>query len=332
MGAVEGIDEERTPLSPVASKIRTINRASYIDQSYMESRSLGQRFFLHWRRKFLRYYFVRPPRSRILWRAALSKDRMIPAFASIGAVRSGTSLFADYLMQHPCVVLPLAKELGLRTPTKRLVSAQFPTLREQSRIEAKYGAGRAITGYCAPMIPHLNFARIAVEIAPGLRFIIILRDPVDRTFAHWRWDQVLTARLRRDPLWRRSPDFAECVELELESMRCYGGGLATYSGTSAGGYIQHSIYLPFLKNLFRCFDRGKTLIINAQDFFADPPGIAKTAYQFLGLPAYEPVAMPVKNAGPAGAMSESVRQELRNFFRPLNQELYQFLGRDFGWQ
>jgi hypothetical protein len=331
MAAVGGMDDER-PLGPVASKIRTINRASYVDQEYMESKSARRRLFLQWRRKFLRYYFIHPPLGRVLLRAALSRDRMTPAFASLGAVRSGTSLLADYLMQHPCVLLPLAKEIVLRLPTQRLVSAQFPTLREKRRIEAKYGHGRAITGYCAPIMPQLTFPRFAVEMAPGLRFIIILRDPVERTFAHWRWDQALTARLRRDPLWRRSPDFAECVEMELASMRRHGAGVATFSGITAGGYLQHSIYLPFLENLFRLFDREAALILDARDFFADPAGVAKAAYRFLGLPAYEPVAMPVKNAGPAGVMPEAVRQELRDFFRPLNEELYQFLGRDFGWQ
>jgi len=332
IASMAGGDEERMPLRPEAGKIRTINRAAYVDQAYMRAPNPRRRLFLRWRRIFLRYYLVRPPRSRVVWRAALSKRRMTPAFASLGAVRSGTSLLADYLMQHPCVVLPLTKEIGLHLTIQRLVSAQFPTLREQRRVEAKYGAGRAITGYCCPMIPYLTFGRIAAEMAPGLRFIIILRDPVERTFAHWRWDQALTASWRRDPLWRRSPDFAECVEMELESMRSYGGGVATFSGNTSGGYIQHSIYLPFLKNLFRSFDRSRAMIIGAQDFFADPPGVAKAAYEFLGLPAYEPVVMPVKNAGPAGTMPEPARQRLREFFRPLNQELYEFLGRDFGWQ
>jgi hypothetical protein len=326
-------DVNAAPLRPVVDRICTINRASYVDQRLMESQGWVQHLFLSCRRMFLRYYFVRPPLKRVLLRAALSRDRMTPTFASLGAVRSGTSLLADYLMQHPCVVLPLAKEIGIGyLPIKRLINAQFPTRREQRRVEAEYGAGRAITGYCAPNMPYLAFAHLATELAPGLRFILILRDPVERTFAHWRWDQALVAGVRRDPLWRRFPDFDECVRLELESMRSHGAGMTTVSGVGAGGYIQHSVYLPFIKNLFRFFDRDKTLVINARDFFADPPGIAKTAYRFLGLPDYEPVWMPVKNAGPPGTMLEPTRDALREFFRPINQELYQFMDRDFGWQ
>jgi hypothetical protein len=320
-------------LDPDAGKIRTINRASYVDQRLMESGSKARRAWLLFRRTFLRYYFIRPPLPRILLRAALSSDRMSPAFASLGAVRSGTSLFSDYLMQHPCVVLPLAKEIGLGyVPVQRLINAQFPSRREQRKVEEKYGAGRALTGYCAPSMPYLTFANLAAAMAPDLRLIFILRDPVERAFSHWRWDQKLSEQLRRDPLWRSFPDFDEAVRLELESMRSHGGGMTPFSGIGGGGYLQHSIYLPFLKNTFRFYDQEKALFINARDFFTDPAGIARTAYRFLGLPDYEPIPMPVKNAGPPGTMSEATKEVLRDFFRPLNLELYEYLDRDFGWQ
>jgi hypothetical protein len=319
-------------LKPEAGRLRRIHTASDIDQRLMSAPKRGERLILRIRRKFLRYYFVRPPIARVLLRAALSSDRMIPSFASLGAVRSGTTLLADYLMQHPCVVLPLAKEIGVDfLPTKRLILAQFPTRREQKEVEAKYGEGRAITGYCNPNVPYLSFAHLAAALAPDLRIILLLRDPVDRTFAHWRWDQVLLSRFHNDPLWRLYPDFGECMKMEIEAIQSHGAG-ATLSGVGAGGYIQHSIYLPFIKNLFRFFDREKVLLLNSQDFYSDPAGVAKAAYRFLGLPEYEPVLMPVKNAGPSGTMPETTRDSLRDFFRPLNQELYQFLGRDFGWQ
>ncbi len=316
-----------------AGRIRTLNRASYLDQRLMVSTSRVQRLYLHARRLFLRYYLVQPPLTRILLRSALSRDRMKPAFASLGPVRSGTSLFADYLLQHPCVVLPLAKEIGLGFfPLQRLLDAQLPTRREERKVEARCGAGRAVTGYCAPVVPYLAFPLLAKAWTPDLRFVLILRDPVERTFAHWRWDQVLLSRFRQDPLWRHFPDFDECMRLELESMRSYGAGMTTVSGVGAGGFIQHSIYLPFVKNLFQVFGRESTLIVRAEDFFADPVAVAKTAYRFLGLPEYEPVPMPVKNSAPAGSMPESTREALREFFRPLNRELSELTGVDFKWQ
>jgi hypothetical protein len=320
-------------LSPSESRIRILDRASRVDQRLMVSHSRIERYFLRWRRFFLPYYFARPPMRRILLRAAVKRERMTPSFASLGAVRSGTSLFSDYLMQHPCVVLPLAKEISVTgIPVKRLIEAQFPTRREQRKVEALYGAGRAITGYCTPAVPQLAFPQIAAGLAPDLRILLLLRDPVDRTFAHWRWDQAMVSRFRRDPFWQHFPDFDECMRLELDSIRSNGGGMTPFSGTGGGGYLQHSIYLPFLKNLRRFFGRERVLVLNAQDFFADPPKVAKTAYRFLGLPDFEPAVLSVKNAGPPGVMGDSTREALLEFFRPLNQELYRHVDQDFGWQ
>jgi len=63
----------------------------------------------------------------------------------------------------------------------------------------------------------------------------------------------------------------------------HGAGLTPFSGVGAGEYIQHSISLPFIKNVFRFYDRERALFINSQDFFADPVGAARTAYRFRPL-------------------------------------------------
>jgi len=315
-------------------KLRKIEQATYLDQQLLEAKStLAQAGF--WiRRQFLGYYFTTPPLWKVVWRASLRRERMTPAFASLGAVRSGTSSLADYIMQHPNVALPLAKEIGLATmPRRDLIMAQFPSKREQARLEREIGGGRAITGYCAPVVPYLAFPFFASTIMPreGARFIIILRNPVDRTFAHWRWDSVLFDRVMKDPLWRRYPDFGGAVRLELESLRAGGGGLKTVSGPSGGGYIQHSIYLPFLKNLFRFYDKADALFIQAEDFFDNPLATAKAVYRFLDLPDFEPIPTPVKNAGPSATMDDATRRLLRDFFAPLNEDLYRFIGREFSW-
>ena len=65
---------------------------------------------------------------------------MSPAFLSIGAVRTGTSLLSDYIMQHPSVVLPLAKEIGLGMfPLERYIRGQFPTIKEGEQQEKAIG-------------------------------------------------------------------------------------------------------------------------------------------------------------------------------------------------
>jgi hypothetical protein len=73
------------------------------------------------------------------------------------------------------------------------------------------------------------------------------------------------------------------------------------------------------------------LLIEARDFFNNPTSMAARVYTFLGLPPYEPVPMAVRNAAPAGTMSEETRRVLAEFFQPLNEKLFNYLGVDLGW-
>ncbi len=312
-------------------KLRIIEKATYVDQKMIESKSLPSILAVTFRRQFLSYYFTVPPLWKIILRAIISRKRMTPDFASLGAVRSGTTLLSDYIMQHPSVVLPLAKEVGVRKfPTKRMMLAQFPTVKEKKKVEKKYG--KAITGYCAPVMPGLTFPYFASALTTEAKVIIIMRNPVDRTFSHWRWDQLLLSRFKKDPLWANYPDFSEVVRLEIDAIRSGTGSGFAFTGANVGGYVHHSIYLPFLKTLAKFVNKENIMYINASDFFADPVSVAKRIYDFLELPRYEPLKTPVKNAGPKAKMDEETRELLREFFKPYNQQLYEYIGQDFGWE
>lgn len=310
-------------------KLKVIEKAKAFDHALMTTKSFWRRRYLDWGpRNFLRYYFVAPPLWKVFARSRLNKNRVAPSFAVLGAVRSGTSALSDYVMQHPCVVLPLAKET-CDIPIRRLFLAQFPTVKEMESVRGRYGT--AITGYCSPIIPNLAIPFFARNIAPNGKFVLILRDPVQRTFAHWRWDKVWLARYEKDPLFENYPGFSEIVSLELESLQSGGCVWQTWSGVDST-YMQTSIYLPFVRLLYRLFDKNNILVVKAEDFFADPTATANQVYSFLELPDdYTPVKIEANNPGPPGTMEDSTRQELVDFFRPLNKQLYDFLGRDLGW-
>lgn len=281
------------------------------------------------RRQLSPYYWYRPPAWKVALRA-LDGRRLVPSFVSLGAARSGTTLFSDYLMQHPCVALPLAKEITI-SGNLRSVAGQFPHTRDAEAIRRRHGM--VCTGYCPPAIPNLLFPRMLSELtgATDLRFLILLRNPVDRTFSHYKWERHLVGR-RSPSLIDKVPTFREIVEIEVEAARSFAtSGALHLSGAGTGGFIQESIYLPFLKTLFRHWDRSTALVIDSDDFFRSPADVSRRAYRFLGLPEYEPVELAVRNAGVAGDMDSEARRMLHEFFAPLNRELFDFLGEDFGW-
>lgn len=315
-------------------KLDIIEKASLVDQEMM----VGGRGFLSQlslviRRQFLSYYFVQPPIWKIVARSKSKKERMSPEFLSIGAVRTGTSLLSDYIMQHPCVALPLAKEIGLGMfPIERFLRGQFPTLAEGEKIKSQHG--KSITGFCSPVVPYAGFAHLASQIASvdKTKIVVILRNPVDRTFAHWRWDCALLEQVKKDPLWDNYPNFDQAIDLELDYISQGGGGITAMAGAGGAGYIQHSIYLPFLKVLNQFYPKENILFVKSEDFFKDPVAIAKDVYKFLDLPDYEPIPTDVKNAGPVkDSMSDETRAKLTAFFKPRNEALYEYLGRDLNW-
>src|SRR5689334_9575752 len=76
---------------------------------YEERRTFSDRInhkMLMLKFQFLPHYFGRPPQWRLRLRA-FGGERMLPDFACVGAIKSGTSDLSTYLFQHPCILPPL---------------------------------------------------------------------------------------------------------------------------------------------------------------------------------------------------------------------------------
>jgi hypothetical protein len=279
------------------------------------------------RHQFQRYYFFNPPKWRVKARSLSSAERMTPSFASIGAVRSGTSFLSSHIFQHPHVALPLAKEISF-TETMRELMAHFPTRRAQLTAERLNGG--AVTGYCTPVMPNPLWIFLAKSMFPKMQIVVVLRDPVERTFSHWRWDQKRVNRKLSDPHWMGFPDFGAVIESEQETIRGGAMGIHAFSGARAG-YLQHSIYAPFLRLLFEKFGREQVFIVDAAELFENPQSVTKRIYAFLSLPPVEPLAIEEQNPGPPAPLPDGIRSRLTDFFRPYNEEVYKLLDKDFGW-
>lgn len=288
-----------------------------------------QKLGLFLRNQVKPYYFIRPPVWRILLRGMLSRDRALPAFTSTGVVRSGTSSMSNYIMQHPAVVLPIAKELNANIPFLNFIRAQFPTNQQIETVRKRYGV--AMTGDCSPVMPSITAVHWLRQINPDMKVVVTLRDPAERVFSHWRWYKLIASRFDHDALWHNMPDVETSLRMEMDDFYRGSCGFTTFSGTGGTGFLRHSCYLPFLKQLYRQVPAERIFIVVAEEFFADPSRIARDVYRFLGLPDYQPVPVEETNPSPKVVISDELKQEVRQFFRPLNQELYDFLDRDLGW-
>ena len=226
-------------------------------------------------------------------------------------------------------MLPLSKEISF-TDTMRELMAHFPTLAAQRAAERRNGG--AITGYCTPVTPNPLWIFLARSMFPDMRIICVLRDPVERTFSHWRWDQKrFISRKIQDPHWKGFPDFETLVETEKATIR--GGGMEPHAFSGArAGYLRHSIYAPFLRLLFEKFGRDRVFIVDAAEFFRDPR-FDREGNLRLSWPSQSRAARDrrAKSGSLPGTLDDGVRANLAEFFRPYNEELYALLDKDFGW-
>jgi hypothetical protein len=141
--------------------------------------------------QFLPHYFSRAPKWR-LWLRSLRGPRIMPDFACIGAVKSGTSDLSTYLFQHPSILAPLSKEI-MTAHTKAWLP-HYPTVKEKQRVLD--ATGHARSGYFAPWMHQVPLMDAYKAAVPDARIILLLRDPVERAFSHYKWDLFLGGRAK----------------------------------------------------------------------------------------------------------------------------------------
>lgn len=255
-----------------------------------------------------------------------------PDFFIIGVQKGGTTSLYNYLVRHPGVLAASEKEIHYFTDHyargDAWYRAQFPT-RYQKFLRMLEQRSRILTGEATPYYifhphaPHRVKARY-----PGARIILMLRNPVDRAYSHYRhhvklgvetlsFEQAIVAEPRR-------------IDGELERM------MADESYCSEAyklfSYLKRGVYIEQIRRWREHFAREQILILRSEDFFADPAKCFTDVAQFLGLQRHALPSYDTFNAGAESALGRDVRQRLLEYYRPYNVQLYKYLGVDFGWE
>ena len=250
-----------------------------------------------------------------------------PNFLIIGSQKCGTTSLFNYLTQHPNVKAPSKKEIHFfdYNYTKGyewyknhfLITKGF---RKRSNL---------ITGEATPyyiFYPH-SPARVR-KILPNVKLIVMLRDPVERAFSHYKHH--VKHKVESLP-------FAEAIKMESERLNCEMEKMILDENYNSYNfqmfsYLARGVYIDQLKRWMEHFPKEQFLIIKSEDFFNEPEGYYRKTQRFLGLPEYNLMSYKKYNASRLSSIPENVRGYLISYFRPYNEKLYEFLGLDFGWQ
>lgn len=203
-----------------------------------------------------------------------------PNFFVVGAPKAATTALYHALAPHPDVFLPALKEphfyayladrsvAGHLYPDPATARRRYRELYAGVRDEAAVGDA-STTNLVVPGAA----AAIAADV-PAALIVAILRQPVDRAFAHWSHFRAGGG----EPI----ADFAEAVRQERP--RREAGFAATYR------YLDWGRYSTQLPAFFEHFGRDRVLVHLYDELCAEPDAVVRATLRFLGVDATSPAA------------------------------------------
>jgi hypothetical protein len=260
--------------------------------------------------------------------------RGLPDFVIIGAKRGGTTSLYNYLLEHPAVLplLPARQHIkgahfldsnfqrGERWYRSHFPTAPYRRLRERG--------GPVAVGEASPYyLFHPLAPERARRLIPETKLILLLRDPVERAFSHYK------ERVRHgaEPL-----GFEEALEAEPERLAGEAERLVREPGYHSFAHEHHSYvaqgrYLDMLPAWLERFGRERMLVLPSEDLYADPQATVDRVTAFLGLPPWRLRNRARHNYHPAADMQPETRRHLRELFAEHNRDLARLLGLRLDW-
>jgi hypothetical protein len=259
--------------------------------------------------------------------------RMTPAFLVIGGQRCGTTSMYRTLSQHPAV-LKAVRHKGVHffdTDYDKGMAwyrAHFPLERTAAGVERRLGV-RPQTFESSPyyMFHPLAAERIERDL-PGVKVIVLLRDPVERAYS---------AHAHELARGYETEDFETALALEDsrldgEAERLIADPHHRSHSHQHHGYLQRGRYVDHLERLEKVFGRDRILVVDSHRFFSEPEPVYDDVLEFLGLPNTGYPVFEQHNARPRSPMPAELRERLEAHFEPYDERLVSWLGHPVSWR
>jgi hypothetical protein len=265
------------------------------------------------------------------YRLVTGPIRMLPDFIIVGAQKGGTTSLYSYLVERAPVLPGLVKEVHYfdRNFEKGVYwyRAHFPLTLYRRYLAARHKRD-FVTGEASPYYlfhPQVP-GRVAV-LVPRVKLIAVLRNPVDRAVSHYYHE----VRHHRETLAFDEAIAAERRRLEGEAQKIVDDDRYTSFAFQHYSYLFRGIYVDQLRRWCELFSREQILILKSEELFDRPADTLARVLEFLKLPGRLAGEFRRSNPGGYDPIGEAARRRLAHYFEPYNQQLYEFLGVDFGW-
>lgn len=202
-----------------------------------------------------------------------ARDRV--GFVVAGAQKGGTSALDQYLREHAELCLPRSKELHFFDTDRWFATEPVDYAPYHSSFNP--GPGHRLLGEVTPA--YLYWPTAAERMArynPGMKVIVVLRNPVTRAFSHWNMS-------RRNG--RESLPFRLALDAEAQRLR-----LLPLAKAKAFSYVDRGFYAQQLKRLWRCFPRQQTIVFKSEQLLDAHASVLAEVAAFLGIAPFPPLA------------------------------------------
>jgi len=282
-------------------------------------------------RKMIPEWVKAPTRGVIeSYRQSTSGARPLPHFLIVGAQKAGTSSLYSYLRQHPQLYTSYQKEVhffdGGLNPTEdnfekgaAWYQSNFPP---KSGMDAGSKVFEASPLYFGnPLVPKRIF-----DLLPEIKLIVILRNPTERAISQY----FMEYRKGRESLPIMEALLAEEDRLKpFLAAGDYKSPIFMYHS-----YKLRGLYKQQLERYLEYFPKKQMLIMSSEWFFSHPEQALEKVFRFVGVD----VGFKVEDLKPRNVAKNKkntdpdVSQYLNDYFLPHNQDLYQLVGEDYGWE
>ena len=245
-----------------------------------------------------------------------------------GAQKSGTTALHYFLKKHPQIALPDRQEMHF-FDDEEIFSQQpvdYELLHRHFRVRAFRGLGskpeaglalinrRLLAGEVTPSYLYWKPAMERIHnYNPQIKLIILLRNPVDRAFAHWNMQRFKG----REPL-----DFLDALK---DEPRRTAQPLTIESRRFA--YVDRGFYSEQLDRVFKLFPREQVKIVRFEGFRDRKQETLDGIFGFLGVKRLRNIRDRDRNVVPyERAMTEEERNFLGEVFSTEITKLEELLG------
>jgi sulfotransferase family protein len=246
---------------------------------------------------------------------ALNQSKV--GFLVAGTQKGGTTALNAYLMRHPQICTANVKEVHF-FDNEWLFQSKIPrrTLYWYYHSFFAPRASHRLIGESTPIYMYWADAlRRIWEYNPNMKFIIVLRNPIDRAFSHWNMERQRNAD---------SASFYDAIRHEAE--RCRQASPLQHRVYS---YIDRGLYAEQLRRIWRYFPPSNTLILKSEDLRTNPTIALNKVTSILDIDSFgrvEPID--VHTGRYSQALSPDERRYLQRIFEPEIRALERMLAWD----